>query len=301
MATLEDLEIKIEIAPGTTQKMEELSESLSSLKDACDEFGKAFSAKLDAETFSPKGGDVKGHWLGTGIDDILRFDWRKAAMDIHLLFDGEYTMAKKMSKTSPFKKGRAVGRKSGGGSQFIGLKDGESVTFAPLVGLDEMVHADMHEYWDIRPAIFHPCIGKDCPGEAAGNEPRFKGYLPVMKKDGEVLVFPFTISVYNQLEELEDEIDGTLQGYVIKFSRRGSGFSTKYSVLGVGKRIEVDGVEAPDFISQLGPQTREEILALLEANDVELVGPDKKASAKPKEATADKLSDTDEDDDWDEV
>ena len=176
-------------------------------------------------------------------------------------------MAKrKKAPASPFHKGRATRRRSGG--QFVSVREGEPLTFAPLVGLDELVSADMHEYWDIKPAIYHPCIGPGCPGCAVGNEPRFKGYFPILLQSGETAVYPFTISVYNQLEALEDSLDegDTLAGFAIKVSRKGQMKATRYTVLGLGKRLDVTSHEIPDFIGSLGPQTAEEIWVLLEEN-----------------------------------
>ncbi len=210
---------------------------------------------------------------------------------------GDDIMAK--AKVSPFKKGRKKGGASAGGSQFLGLKDGESHVLAPMVGLDELVYADMHEYWDIRPAIFHPCIGRDCPGCEAGNDPRFKGYFPVLLKSGDVAIYPFTISVYNQLEAIEDSMDDgeTLKGFVLKISRKGTGLATRYTVVPVGKRIDVPS-EVPDFISQLGPQSRDEIIALLEDNGFE-VGGDTPVVKMDSESAAGSVTETDGDEDAD--
>ena len=210
--------------------------------------------------------------------DIFK-KWEEYEKELDLAFTGydEHGYARleiggKEMATSPFRKGRVLSHRSAGGTGFLSLKDGESAVFVPLVGLDEMLHADMHEYWDIRPAIYHPCISRNCPGCDAGNEPRFKGYMPVQRKDGEIMVFPFTVSVYNQLEELEDGLeeidDGNLRGYAVKFSRRGSGMSTRYTITGLGKRINVDEIEVPDFVAQLGPQDKEGITELLESRGV---------------------------------
>jgi len=212
---------------------------------------------------------------------------------------GDDIMAK--AKVSPFKKGRKKGGASAGGSQFLGLKDGEAHILAPMVGLDELVYADMHEYWDIRPAIFHPCIGRDCPGCEAGNDPRFKGYFPVLLKSSDVAIYPFTISVYNQLEAIEDSMDDgeTLKGFVLKISRKGTGLATRYTVVPVGKRIDVPS-EVPDFISQLGPQGRDEIIALLEDNGFEVGGdtPVVKMASESTAGTDTATDDESEDDDW---
>lgn len=214
-------------------------------------------------------------------------------------------MARK--KASPFRTGRASFAKASGGSRFIGLKDGESEVFAPMVNLEDMVSADMHEYWDVFPAAYHPCIGRNCPGCAAGNTPRFKGYLPVEKKDGELAVFPFTISVYNKLEELEDTLledsgEG-LKGYVLKFARKGSGKTdTRYSVIGLGKRVVIDDAKIPDYVSQLGPQTLDEIKALLDEKGISYEDEsDEPIGARPgtvEEVAEEVATATTDDDDW---
>ena len=175
-------------------------------------------------------------------------------------------MAAKKKGRSPFTKGRVT--KSSGGSAFVGIKDGESITFAPLVGLNDLDSANMHEYWEIRPAVFHPCIGADCPGCALGNEPRLKSYMPILRKTEGVGIFPFTISVYNQLEELEDALmeddpEDSIKGVQIKISRKGAGMSTRYNVIANGKRVKLGEAEVPDFLSQLGPTTVESINELL--------------------------------------
>lgn len=171
-------------------------------------------------------------------------------------------------KVSPFRKGRpSASFTSGGGTPFLAPKPDEPLVFAPLVPLEGMLSAEMHEHWDIRPAIYYPCIGPDCPGEEVGNEPRFKGYLPIALKDGTVAVYPFTISVYKQLEAIEDELpDKSLAGYLLKISKSGAGLRTRYTVMPLGKSVDISSFEEPDFIDQLGPQTREEIVELLEEN-----------------------------------
>lgn len=176
-------------------------------------------------------------------------------------------MAKK--KANPFKTGRMETKSGGGG--FLSIKGGESMTLALLHGLDQMISADMHEYWEIQPAIFHPCLGPDCPGCETGNKPRQKGYMGVVDREGNVMVWPFTSSVYKQLETLEDSLiedadddEDPLVGYVIKFSRDGSGLNTKYSVVGVGKYIDVSEVEHPEIISHLGETDRDKIVEKLE-------------------------------------
>lgn len=201
-------------------------------------------------------------------------------------------MPKKTSKVapSPFTKGRP--KKRGGGLFLPAVKEGEPLTFAPLVGMEELISADMHEYWDIKPAIYHPCLGRNCPGCAVGNEPRFKGYLPVLLQSGEVGVLPFTISVYNQLEAIEDALDDgeTIKGLALRLSRKGQMKATRYTVMALGKRLDVSKAEAPEFISKLGPATEDEVWDLLEENGY-----------SREDASAGRSDEGDESDSWGDI
>lgn len=162
---------------------------------------------------------------------------------------------------SVFKTGKNtvdVSSKSGGG--FVSIKDGDTLPIVPLLSLNEMIHAEFHEFWDVRPAYFHPCIGENCPScELTNNKPRFKGYLPVQTKDG-VKIWAFTISIYEQLLALDEELEGGLRGYLVKFSRKGSGKNgTTYTATCVGKKIDISGVEVLEFTQYLGPTNAEDI------------------------------------------
>lgn len=163
---------------------------------------------------------------------------------------------------SVFKTGKStvdVSSKVGGG--FISIKDGDTLAIVPLLSLDGMIHAEFHEFWNVRPAYFHPCIGENCPScELTDNKPRFKGYLPVQTKDDGVKIWPFTISIYEQLSALDEELDGGLGGYLVKFSRKGSGKNgTTYTVTCVGKKVDISDVEVPEFTQYLGPTNAEDI------------------------------------------
>ena len=237
--------------------MKDVSKALSAFSETEKEFERIFSEKATSPAKALE---------SVGIEAVVDFQ------EPEEFYNYIYQIGvRKMTKASPFRKGRKTGR-SGNGSQFLGLKDGESHVFAPLVGLDELISADMHEYWDLRPAIYHPCIGRGCPGCEVGNEARYKAYLPVLLKSGEIAIYPFTVSVYNQLEELEDALQDeadddseNIKGYVIRVSRKGTGMATRYTVTGTGKQLDVESAEIPDFLPQLGPTTKETIWDLLES------------------------------------
>lgn len=167
---------------------------------------------------------------------------------------------------SVFHTGKVDLREGGSGvGGFVSIKSDETIELVPLFSLDKMVSANFHEYWDVNPAVFHPCIGKDCPGcKLTDNKPRFKGYLPVVLKDKSVKIWPFTISIYRQLELLDNELEGGLGGYLVKFSRTGTGkMGTRYTVTCVGKKVDISGVEPPEFLNILGPTTVEDITKAL--------------------------------------
>lgn len=148
---------------------------------------------------------------------------------------------------------------------FIRPKEGEPITFAAVVGTEEWEYARIHQHWEISPFVTYPCIGKDCPGEEIGNEPRLTYYLPVLLKgETQARIYPFHVKVAKQFEAIEDSIDEkTIKGMVFKVTRSGAGKLTNYTVVALGKKVDVEGIEVPEYQTFLGPQTREGIIALL--------------------------------------
>ena len=192
--------------------------------------------------------------------------------------------------SSVFKKGKsAVG--APGSGRFIKINPDESVLFAPMTGLDEMISCDQHEFWDITPAVIVPCLGKGCPACATGNEARFKAFLPVLTKEEGVKIYSFGIRMFRQLEELEAEL-GSLKGKVIKVKRSGSGMSTQYFPLSTGKTMDVSKAEQIDLIEHLGPSDADEIRKLLI---------DRGVTDVPRSETADTPKAAKKDDDWEEI
>lgn len=145
---------------------------------------------------------------------------------------------------------------------FLKVSADESVTFVPLVGLDDMVSAKQHEFWDTNPAFIAPCVGRGCPACALGNTPRFKAFLPIQTKEGQSKIYAFGIKVYRQLEEIESEL-GTIQGKVLKVRRSGQGRNTSYTIIATGKTAKLDNAEPIDLLSVLGDETKESMTAKL--------------------------------------
>lgn len=172
-----------------------------------------------------------------------------------------------MSPKAVIRKGsKMLGDMSGPGERdFIGLKDGDKVTMASLVNMEEMLSIDQHAIWlDGGNSPMFPCIGDNCPGCERGNQPRFRAFLPVVTHpDGEKKIFAFGIKVARALEELDEEFGG-LAGHLFTVKRKGSGLSTNYTVIAVGKKTDVSEIEGLDVEEKLGPTTREGIIKLLE-------------------------------------
>lgn len=199
------------------------------------------------------------------------------------------------TRKSPFRKGAVEVR---GDATFVTIKPDEFVQIAPLVGIDEMVSADMHEFWEVNPFVSIPCFGtNDCPGCRAGNNPKFKAFLPVVTREGEQKVYSFGISVARQLEDYEAEL-GTIAGKVVKVKRTGSGFKTRYSLVLTGKEIDVSKFTVMDIIPLLGPDDEKKARQILVERGLleEEVAEEKKSTASRRKAKApvDELDDDDE-------
>lgn len=197
-----------------------------------------------------------------------------------------------MAAPTPFRKGKAVLERKSGAGAFLSVGQDEAVQFAPMVGMDDMISADVHEFWEVNPAVFVVCLGSHCPACATGNKPKFKAYLPVLTQEGEAKIFAFGITVARQLTDLEAEL-GNVRGSILKVKRTGAGMKTKYTVIPLGKKVKVDGREQPDIESRLGPTTVDGIRkamadgGLLDDADVEMSGfveSDEEEAPAPKAA-----------------
>jgi hypothetical protein len=189
-----------------------------------------------------------------------------------------------MSPRGVIRKGTAgLGSGGTGERDFVALKDGEKVTLASLVNMAELVSIDQHAIWlDGGNSPMFPCIGDGCPGEELGNTPRFRAFLPVATvPDAESKIFAFGIKVARALEELDEEFGG-LKGHVFTVKRKGTGLSTSYTVIAVGKKMDVSEVVSLDVESKLGPTTAEGIRALLKETGATGEGEEKPAATEKK-------------------
>jgi hypothetical protein len=149
---------------------------------------------------------------------------------------------------------------------FIGVKAGDSIIIAPVEELDEVISIDQHTFWrDSGGSPSFPCILKKCPGCERGNGARFRGFLQVLTREGEVKVWSFPISVYHKLREIEEGI-GSIKGMAISVRAKKKGQFTDYAVVATGKRVKIaPDIELLDVVPLLGPTTRDGIIELLDA------------------------------------
>lgn len=141
---------------------------------------------------------------------------------------------------NPFRKGPAS--TSSGNGIFAVAKEEEPLIFVPLTELDEIIAADMHEYWEVKPFISFPCIGAGCPACASGHQPKYKSYMAILVQ-GEATsrILPMGISIERALEDIKEEL-GTLKGRALKLKRTGKGFATRYNIVNLGKTLKIDAV-----------------------------------------------------------
>lgn len=141
--------------------------------------------------------------------------------------------------SSPLRKGPASAQTN---KVFAVAREDAPLVFAPLTTLDEVISADMHEFWEVKPFIQFPCIGTGCPACEAGNKPKYKSFMLVLQQgETEPKIMPMGITIERAIAAIAEEI-GNIRGKLMKIKREGSGFSTKYNVIPLGKAIDVDKV-----------------------------------------------------------
>jgi hypothetical protein len=219
-------------------------------------------------------------------------------------------------KKSVIRKGKAaLDAVAAGSGDFVKISDGDAVDMVSLVDMDELLSIDQHAIWlDGGNSPMFPCIGKDCPGDELGNQPRFRAFLPVILiKDKSEKIFSFGIQIARALEELDEEFGG-LAGNVFRVKRKGTALNTTYTVIALGKTRKVESYDVPEIEEKLGPTTRDDILDLLRETgaiedsleddfDDEEEDEEEEEAPKPKKKAKKKAKKTEEEDeeDWDDV
>ncbi len=184
------------------------------------------------------------------------------------------------STVKKLKVGRGVFRK---------VQDGETIEFIPLVEEDNFTHCNMHEFWDIRPAVFSVCSeDEECPGCQLENDARFRGYLPAMLRDGNVIVLVLPYKATQNFIKQAKMIGGSVRGMVMKVNREGTSFATTYTFITTGKTAAIpDSIVMPDLEKLLGPFDRHEILSVYLEGGLDISSVMKEGEKTPKKSDDD--------------
>lgn len=184
-------------------------------------------------------------------------------------------MAKRSGKggSAFIKKGREVVEEATSGNNgqtFLKIGDGESFEIVPIGGIEEIISFDQHAFWlDEGNSPIFPCLQtKDCPGCMLNNDPRFKAIMPVMIKTDagqEERLVVLGKQAMKQLSEAEEAVGASLHGHILRYSRKGNGMNTKYSMMPTGRTAKVPPIEEFSLqpIDHIGPTDRDEQIKML--------------------------------------
>lgn len=196
-----------------------------------------------------------------------------------------------------FQQGRVTSAPSGG-AKFVKIEDGKPVDLVLLAGTAKMISFNQHAFWrDEGNSPIFPCIVDGCPGCERGDRPKFKAVLPVIVLGGDSkdpTIWSFGISVARMLQDMEEATGSDLAGQSVRVKRTGTGLKTKYTVVSLGKKYNISKhkVDFDEIMSQLGPTTREEIIALLDgesSDEPEPKEPKDEAPGLEEEVTDDEI------------
>lgn len=173
-------------------------------------------------------------------------------------------MAKTAKDTfSPIKTGvdpRSIER--GNMTKWMKLEPNSSIDIVCLVEAEEIISCEQCAIWltDGNSPVW-VYTGAEDPMHDLGLAKRYRAFIPVLVGD-EVQVWPVGIQAHTALMEIADAID-SIKGQKLRAKRTGSGLATKYTVINMGKRVDVSHVDEVDVISMLGPLTTEGVRQLI--------------------------------------
>lgn len=173
-----------------------------------------------------------------------------------------------------------------GGGGWWGPKTDEIHEVTLLASDNEIVSVDQCTIWDINPAPSWVYCGPDDPSHDLGLKPGYRAFIPVLVKGDEEQkprIWSMPISAHRALCDIAEMQD--LKGLVVKVKRTGTGLKTKYVIISTARVVNTNKIadipNADDIVSRLGPETREEIIAMIEERAgrkwKEIVGGDSKA------------------------
>lgn len=153
--------------------------------------------------------------------------------------------------------------------KFVSVESGSSVKIVPVVGLEEIIHCELHGFWDQTPKFTVPCLGEDCPACKVPNKPSFRAFIPVLVESGDglgfsVKILSMGIKLMRQFVTVGNAVDGGIKGLLFSLSREGLGRKTQYTATSLGTRKKFPSdIELPTPKEMLGYITREEVLTKL--------------------------------------
>lgn len=181
-----------------------------------------------------------------------------------------------MAKYSLVRKGAPP---AGGGDEgngvYLSVKADEQADVAFTTNITDMLSIQRHAFWQENGnSPMFACLGgtkNHCPGCELGDKPKYRAFMQLVQVEkgqrSEPKVFSFGIRVARALSDLDDALGG-LRGHLVRIKRRGSGMNTTYSVIQLGKRVDVKGLTELDLMEHLGPLDRPGIVKLLQEANV---------------------------------
>lgn len=161
----------------------------------------------------------------------------------------------------------ALARKSG---NFLGVGENESLEFAPIISVDEIISFDQHVFWHDEPenTVMFPCLQeKSCPGCLMGNKPRLRVLILVAYKDEEGTlragILPVGLSVLRTLVDLNSAMPNGIRGKTMVLRRSGSGLRTRYTLMATGGTVKNEPEHDLDPEASVGETDRDEIIRML--------------------------------------
>jgi hypothetical protein len=175
----------------------------------------------------------------------------------------------------------AVEQLSGG--KFVRLESGKAVEIIPLTGLEPppgedpngsncVISFQQYAIWmddlpEGKKSPVFPAIGGkyDC-GAILGLTPKFRALMLVtVNGEEDEKILPMGAQVFKELAQIEMATGQPLKGCVLRLVKTGVGMATRYKVVFTGRHVTVEGEPQTDLMDYVGPQTREEIVQMLEA------------------------------------
>lgn len=157
-------------------------------------------------------------------------------------------------------------RSDGSARIFLALEKDKPIDIKILVSADQIPSVDQCALWNVfNPSPIWVYIGEDDPGNELGVRPQYRAFVPVSIKDEKGAWIPklwsIPLGVHRQISEMSDML-GNLKGQLLRVKRTGSGLTSAYTIVSLGKRLKIEEPipTQEQIIEYLGPYTREEII-----------------------------------------